>query len=67
MERDEERRKDERRREERARGVVINLQDYVIVFFVNGERESMKEGNRLGGPGNIDFRGAFSKMYNQLQ
>lgn len=36
MERDEERRKDERRRPERVRAVVINLQDYIIVFFVNG-------------------------------
>lgn len=39
MERDEERRKDERRSEERVRAVVINLQDYVIVFFCEWRRE----------------------------
>lgn len=66
MERDEERRKDERRREERVRAVAINLQDYVIVFFVNGGGERVKEGNGLGGLSNIDIRGAFSRMYNQL-
>lgn len=42
MERDEERRKDERRREERARAVAMNLQDYVIVFFVNEKRENQR-------------------------
>lgn len=54
------------RREERVRAVAINLQDYVIVFFVNGGQERVKEGYRLGGLGNIDIRGAFSRMYNQL-
>lgn len=48
------------------RAVAINLQDYIIVSFVNGEREQVKEGNGLGGLSNIDFRGAFSRMYNQL-
>lgn len=68
MDRDEERRKDERRRAEEGRAVAINLQDYVIVFFVNEGRkgESVKDGNGLGGLSNIDIRGAFSRMYNQL-
>lgn len=66
MERDEERRKDERRRPERVRAVVINLQDYIIVFFVNGGTGGVKEGNVLLGLRNIDIRGAFSRMYNQL-
>lgn len=34
---------------------------------MNGGREITEEGKKLGGLSNIDFRGAFSKMYNQLQ
>lgn len=37
MDRDE-----ERRREERVIVVVMNLQDYVIVFFMNGEERLWK-------------------------
>lgn len=63
MERDEERSKNEQRREQRVR--MIHLQDYDIVFFVNGGRESVKEGNGPGGLSNIDLSGAFSRKYNQ--
>lgn len=35
-------REDERRRKERVRAVTMNLQAYVIVFFVNEKSENQR-------------------------